>query len=393
MVQKVLRMTSRQILQDILTKACISLDEINWDTVNRKNIEPVYQSLQKLTKEEYDPVEQILHDIHDLATDIGVNAIIEMGQYSGETALAEQLPSDENAYGKAGWAWLHVPEVFTEAIKVWQVDRLSWWRKRDDIPCRQPHVDSVSLNALAREISEIYLREQGRGKCCSVETLERGSTTYFVVYPDDYAKSVHQHDADGTLRSHSFRATFELVFAYEQTNGTLELFAKGSRKLKEDLEDIFAEVILKEKLEFCYHPQVYQLDHLKYRSFPWATDPEDQIAVRVKQMRFKLVNNQRKIILEADAELGQNDIYDAIDECLNLGEIPVSSLLLTQITIEITLSGLPGRKAGSMTFTISTPNSCNLRDQRQERVDLALKYMQKWEIIRDKPTSAALQAN
>ena len=102
------------------------------------------------------------------------------------------------------WVWLNHRSVFEKAQIIYQIDHMSWWRKRNDLPQNTPDVSPAATDRLAREISTL-LRTQGRGRNCTVERIERGSIHYFFAYPDDFVQTVQMHNEESVLTVTPFR--------------------------------------------------------------------------------------------------------------------------------------------------------------------------------------------
>ncbi len=95
----------------------------------------------------------------------------------------------------------------------------------------------------------------------------------------------------GALERQVQKAAFEVVFAYNEASGTLDLFVQGDKDLRHDIDEIFARLILKEELPTeSAARQPYELNGLRSRDFDFPTDPEDSIQeVRVKALRLSIV--------------------------------------------------------------------------------------------------------
>jgi hypothetical protein len=84
-------------------------------------------------------------------------------------------------------------------------------------------------------------------------------------------------------------AHHELAHAPHQRRHLLEHGrhdAKVPAKLKLQLEQLFADVVLDTELGPWEPDAACELDHLKDRSFSLATDPEDRVRVQIRAMRF-----------------------------------------------------------------------------------------------------------
>jgi hypothetical protein len=209
----VLRQVPKPLLGRFFEKLEVPFPDVDWATLGERDVQPILGVLHGLTGSAVLPVENELRTVYEMACDGGINALIETAAALGDHTLAERMPQDQTAYGRAMWVWLHHADYFAQAGLLFQVEHLAWWRKRNDLPRASPRTKPDDLDVLKRGISQLLLTEQGRGRLCSVEVLERGRTVYFFVYPDDFVQSVQAHDDEGKLAPRAFRRTFHIVFA------------------------------------------------------------------------------------------------------------------------------------------------------------------------------------
>jgi len=205
-------------------------------------------------------------------------------------------------------------------------------------------------------------------------------------------QNVAVHDDDGQLAPRTFRPTFGIVFAFRRDEGSLELCAKVPARLKRRLEEIFADTVLGADLGPWNPDAAYELDHLKYRTFRLETDPDDRLRVSIRRMRLSLKQNRRRIWVEVDVDDPVDDIHTALEECLDEEHVPLSQVYVTQVTFCFEFLPLDGRAPGRMQFDVGYPNSCNLRSDRPERVELGQKYLKRWNIDRGRTAELALAA-
>ncbi len=276
--------------------------------------------------------------------------------------------------------WLEHPEYFANAGLVWQVEQLSWWRKRNDLPCQQPDTSASTLERLAKEISHLLLTSQGRGRLCSVEVLTRGATAYFFVYPDDFVQSVQEHDDEGQLAPRTIRRTFSIVFAYDSESGTLELFAKMPGKLKTKLEELFALHVLGHELTAWQPPAAFAVNQLRHESTTLPVDQQDAISVMVSRLVLGVIGSDQRLTLDADPKHGPRDIYDMIENFINPENLRVQDVVVKSATLLFEFHKLGDRKPGTARVVVTPPNTCNLRNLRPERVELIQKYLVRWGI-------------
>lgn len=381
-IPTVLRMVPNDLLKQFLEDLGHGEFDPKWDELKKRDdiVQPFLAYMDELPRPKYDELESGLHNVSDLASDGGFNALLEAGDACRIPNLGTLVPEDLCVWGRTMWVWLNHREIFDKAQILYQIEHMSWWRKRNDLPQNAPDLSKKAIDKLARDISTL-LKAQGRGKDCTVEKLKRGDMHYFFAYPDDFVQNVTVHDHESRLTVETFRQTLLIVFAYNQAEGSLEMCAKGLHKpVKEKLERIFAGAVLHWDLGGFDPDAAYELDQLKDPFFDLRTDPADRVSVRIRKMRLSSTNSGRRILIEVDDDDPDDDIHKAIEECINLDNAPLSEWHATLVTFCFEFKAMDGRKPGRQSFDVGYPRSCSLRNARPERVELIQKYLKRWKI-------------
>jgi len=382
--KRVLRQISNPMLKEFFRQQGHPL-EVAWEAISNTQVDDVFDAWQRLPDADRKAIEIILHDVHEMASDDnGTRVIIEEGQYHDED-LSPLLEPMESRYDKAVWTVMNRPAIWDAAVRFAKADTL-WggrsWVKRGNMPAAEPKSDPDTLQAFQEALSAFYRDRQGRGHHCKVEHFPRGSNhDYYFVYLSDYADTYINFDDAGHFQRTPERRAFEIVFAYDRESRTLEMYARGGRKVVEPLQRVFSRVILGEPLgEEEPGAQPYQLDGLMDRNFSFATDPEDGIEdVSLRTLRLSILGRRRgRITLEPDPDEGHDRIYEMLEEDLNRRRLPKSILQVTKATINFRLNG--GGRGNSLTFNVTYPNGCNLKSKREEQRLLGEKYLKRWQI-------------
>lgn len=380
-IPTVLRMVPNTLLKTFFASLGHEEFDPKWAELKEKEVTPILKYLDELPRDKLDEVESALHSVSDLASDDGLGVLLEAGKVCGVPNLGTLVPDKLSVSGRVMWIWLNHRSVFQKAEILHQIDHLSWWRKRNDLPRNTPDTSRHAIEKLACEISNL-LKEQGRGKDCTVETTTRGDVYYFFAYPDDFVENVLIHDSEGHLSPETFRQTLCVVFAYDLAEGSLELHAgRGIHKpIKEQLEVTFADAILHWELNAYDREAAYELDQLKDPLFNLTTDPADRLSVRIRKLRLSSANSGRRIHIEVDDDDPDDNIHTAIAECINLEKVPLSQWHVTLVTFRFEFLHTEGRKPGRQSLDVGYPRSCSLRNARPERVELIQKYLKRWKI-------------
>jgi hypothetical protein len=359
------------------------LADVGWDELGEMDADPVFEAWQALPETSRNDVERWFRAIADLANAEGLQTLIEEGQFHG-VDLTVSLDQLKGLHEKAFWVYLNQERIFTSAGRLNRADHLNgrYWKRRL-LPGKKPDISHPSRTLLADAISQYYREQQGRGEHCIVEVyLRRDKIHYFFAYPADYADTVIIYTDAGSLERQLQKAAFEVIFAYNEASGALDLFVQGDKKLRREMEAIFSRLILKEELP-AEEPDAspFELNGLRSRDFDFPTDPEDRIQeVRVKSLRLSLVGpGFGRITFESDARTKRGDIYELMDKALNHQRLNSETVNVTQATMQVTFatSGRPK----TITFQISYPDGCNLKDKPEH---LKIKeYLKRWGIARE----------
>lgn len=378
-IPTVLRMAPNALLKELFVAVEFLEFDGSWKGLKEREIEPIQRAISEAPREIQTRLETELHDLFALAYDAGIESILEAAELSGEEDFVARLPASGGVYHKVLWVRLNHPDVFARALRIHRFEVLSWWRKRNDLPAKQIQVDGELQERLAAAISNYFGGTQGRGFPCTVNHFTRGDgTEYFYAEPDDFAYEANQHNEEHQLTPVTIRTTFSVVFAYNSSEGSLELHTKVAAKAKRQLEKLFCEVVLGHELGDWKPEAAYELNHLKDRNFSLATDPEDRIRAQIRKMRLAAKNTGRRGTIEISHEF--DNIHDALDEWINPRQVPLNEVDATRVTFRFEFLELEGRKEGSETFDVAWPNTCNLNGRRPERVAIIRKCLKQWDV-------------
>mgnify|MGYP007059416960 CR=1 FL=1 len=155
---------------------------------------------------------------------------------------------------------------------------------------------------------------------------------------------------------------------------------------------MFAKTILEHELIPWPPEAAYQLDHLLNPQNALTTDPLDCVSARIRRVCLQIPNSRQRIALEAEPTGEPEEIYKMIDNLLNHDSVPISALRVVKVGITMKFQGEKWEKPSSMTFDVSMPNTCNLRNRKTRHADLARKYLIRWGIAHGKCSEVSAQS-
>ena len=366
-----LRLAPNALLKAYFAKKDL-LGEIEFDKLGETNVDPIMQAINGLLPGRQTKVEADFRAVNEMACAAGTRAILEEGTFHKKD-WSKAFEAMKNHYERAFWTFLHERDIFEVAGYFTEMDSLGSWRRRFAGRNLKPAVERSDLEALEKEVSAHYAKE-GRGHHCHVDNYLRQipERHCYFVYPEDYGTTDMEFDEKGEFKERSRKPAFEIIFVYRPEEGHLEASASGKKEQVEALMEVFGKTILGlPRLPDEEKEPEYNLSGLKNRDFEFRFAVTDGIeAVTVRQLRLDLPGDKgRRIILQASASPQKpKALYDLLDTALNKENLPLDSLTVSQAKLRIAFKAQPGQRAKTLTFEVSLPDRCTLKDDPHDQV-------------------------
>jgi hypothetical protein len=365
------------------------LDEVAFDELeeNGSTAEAIFQAFSALPEAQQAKIEAECQDIESMAHQAGVTALIEEATDFHQNAdFPQAINQLDSFHGKVMWAFLEYPNYWAGATSNLYAENIpdASWKKRNDLPHLPPHVEPEDTDRLADVLSHYFREREGRGRHCRVDVYRKGNKENFFAHISDFGQADPEWEGNA-LNTRARLPSFEIIFVYTQSEGSLDIHAPGNTKYAEDLQQIFADSILKldELDEFAGDNQVYKLDRLGNREFEFKKPEYSGIqSAVIKRLRLSLMGGgNRKVTVEADPQNNPKAIYDLIDK-LNPPPFHV-----TQAEIRVTfLAPLPGTRSKTRIFRITYPSWCNLRHVGRDDIIRNMLTASGIELVEPQPT-------
>jgi hypothetical protein len=353
----------------------------NFAAMTEAKIDPLFDAWKVLPDTQRNAMDVEFRDIFELGCEKGFCAIRDEALWHFEqgtdpnaySAFVDQLSALTNHFERAMVAFLDHGAFWKGATLFYHADTLTYWRKRKNLGHPVAAVDPASLAQLEGLISSYFHNTEGRGKNCVVEPFRRGTRDYFFAYPEDYSQNSPEWDSTGfAIRPHN--PAFELIFVYSQSEGTLDLSCRGSKKATEPLQGMFTTAILKLPVlpPDPKDQRIYDLAPLMQRNFAFTYDLASGIdKVTVKKLRLSArFKKGERVNLEADTTTNANAVYDLLDR---VGpSLPLHQYNVSQVELAVTMAAVGEKPAKTVTVSVSFPNSCSLK---YDALDLNLRKM------------------
>ncbi len=355
---------------------------IDWSKLQETDTEQVYSALQKLPENIRFRTENIFRQVNEMACAAGIRNLLEEGEsFFHQLKLADSFESMKNHHEIAFWMYLNHYDVFCIAESLYRMDSVGSWKQCAVYQGLTPKVEPEEIDKFADEIIEFY-KKQGRGRHCEIHNYKRENPERhcYFAYPEDYAKTELEYNDDGKLDNRNIKPAFEVIFVYRPESGILETNAKGKAADVKKLQESFCKTILTLVSMPDANSKEIKLEKLKDR-FAFPVNPQDGIKhVQLMMLQLELPGGKRRRMMFEDGsfESGQ-PIYDLIDKALDQENIPLSQVKAVKAKIKFEFEGVNGRKGKTVTFEISTPDRCTLKDDPLHQK--AKKYLEEWGLV------------
>lgn len=380
-LKKLLRQVGPELLRTYFNQRKL-LKRFDWSLLAGDPVEPLHRAIGDLSVDHRQAVETEFIRVTELADDAG--SVLIRGEVDAHGMLwGQRLCEMKNGYERAFLVLVEAPELLRTLVEFRDMDRFAAarWTRRTVGRGLRPRRDAETLKALANAVSLVFQR-QGRGRECHVDVHERQSPrrVCYFAYQEDFPQTTLGFDHKGNFGPQTVRTAIETIFVYYPDDGWLESVAPGSSALKDELAAAFCSRAL--GLDEAPPPSgrpPFDLALLKRRGFAFDTDPEDNIErVEVRQLRLDLPGASRPQIMVSTAarEYGGQSVHDVIDSVLNQARMPLSAMDVSKVKLCMKFRAGAGRRAKTVTFDITAPDRCNLKDTGVDAV--ARRYLRRW---------------
>jgi hypothetical protein len=390
-----LRQTQNSLIKQYFDINGIDLD-VDWQALTETAIGPLANALDALDEAELRRVDSDFSQVMQLACGKGVQAIIEEASLRNQD-WSEKFARMHSDYERAMWTFLNQPDSFKAAGAFHEMDRsaVNWHRF---VGFRlEPQADEESTAGFAKAMVCHY-RKQGLGRHCHVDVYRRVDPTRYCyfAYPEDAASTDLGYDERGRFKRRPRQSAFEVIFVYRPEGGILELHARGDKRQKEALAELFcvhALGLVRLPNEDGREP--FNLAVLKDPTFEFRCRAADRVqSVDVRLIRLDLPFDRasgasRRITLEAKStQEGPRALYGLIRDAINTSRIDMEDVQVGKAKLCFTFRPIGNERPKSLTFEIGYPDRCTLKDDPHDQI--ARRCLYEWGIAHNEGAPGAV---
>ena len=359
------RQASNTLLADYLEHQDVDLG-IDVRSLKARETEPITAAINELPDDTRSALDQDFRSVTTLADKAGLLHIIDEARYRG--IEIEAGLQDQNSFvNKSLWVFLAhraVHDVASQFAVPYTQGR--YWKRRLQVTSAPGIELETRKIALEAALKTYFVKEEGRGRACKIEYLERRPIHSFFAYPEDFSAAPLAWNSN-ELKPHRFRPAFEVIFVYHEIEGTLDIYFEGRKKTVERLWQFFAETVLGVADLPKAAESAYAIDQLKSPEVEFVRPPGSEIAdIRIKGLKFLVLGHRTTTLaLETDVSSDPNAIHSVVRRTFAVGAPEPNRFSLSQTKvigarIQATIDRRDGKKPRRRTFDISE-GSCNLK--------------------------------
>lgn len=362
---------------------------IDWGAMPRNNIDPLITAWEELEDAQKRHYQVVLQDVQHLADPKGQRVLIEELEWRHPGSLAKFAallsPSD-----KALWAFLKARDAFDAAAIFARAELLRNGQQANiwnSLPKKPIAITDDKLSLFEHQIRSYYWTREMRGELCKVHQYDRhDGSQYFFAYLPDWPDKRLCFDEEAQLTPREDAYAFSNAFVFEPTLGTIELIAKGGRKVRQELRRAFCWSMLGiEVSDDDPVKPVYQLDQLLDPSFAFETEESERIAdVKLRRIRIiprVLVPTIEQVEFRFSESTDLPGIRSFIAAQLASMQLTIDQVSVIQAGIQFQFMGDGTRKGRPMTVNVSCPNTCDLKSKPEEQEIIGRACFVRWGIL------------
>ena len=358
--------------------------DLDWSGDKRMLDAALLKDVQSLAPEQREAVYINFEDVQQLGDDAGQSAL---RTWVVDVETFDQL---DGAEAKGLFVLAANPKGFAHALSMAYAARQYHGRMWGGYYVSQPSVPSGTTEALAvfeAELRSIFADRDGSGRKLKVERFERPGTAepifQYSIFVESTPQSGLEFIDDQPCRT-TRRPVIEATLAYDPADGTIDIVARGSKRVRELVGEAFCETLLGADVELLPVSQrEFDLDRLRAPG-ELAFDPADGIrAVSVATLRLRdLTDTTGRVTL--DATNGPKSLYDKSQDWFgDANPLQSPNWTVEQAKLQILFHpDRPGHKDKKVSIELRVPNGSNIKEQIRHHDVIASKYLARWGLLR-----------
>lgn len=348
------------------------------------------------------PLDRHAHRILTLAEGRGVETITRVAAKLFEQTYIDAFAAQLDDLGRSLWLYQHQSLLFDEAENLFYADHYrNFGRMYEAFELdADTQVDFVWDDAVKQALeTEIQQKLELSGRC-TVTHLQVGKKDaagkevpqhlLIVRHGGPLSSIAEYHEADGSRQERYYRPLNEATLLFSPDEGLIEVFS-ASPSVRQQIAGCFAETGL--KLDLSGKPlTLKQYNLTRFLSSLRLTPPSvpgfDIEHVAVVEVDARPDNFKHRASLKVTVD---DDIEEVAEALFGKDHLFTRATCISRVVIAVRYTQHGTEKAKTLNITLSDPNRCNLRSNRDPvQRDLGYALLTAWGILRRvKPLTVA----
>lgn len=386
-IQKVVGATSPKVIQDYFHKRGLLKNISDFEELKSEMTIQEYKNIlnNEITTIEEGTLKQVLLDLHKiyiLSKDKPLALLmLDINSMDDKLYLIEEIQEKEieKNYDKLFYLLEKEEKFIDKKYSLYLLNSYSpsFWRRRStDIIRRKKDITEEEINALKKEIT-ISFKDITGGKNCVAKYVIDNGKDYLFITAEDIPTTLSlwiKGNVEGTL----VKPSFELAFVYDRYEGELDIcMAKGSMKIKKNMELLFSEYVLGEKIEEldidenAYDLEIIKVMLIEDKKMDFClveSKNVKDIFIRTLKLKDKIKERENITIDTGQNERfnsSEDDIYSSLIKLIKIDDssentIPISTLEIIHANLKVLYFDEVTKKEQKKSFSISKLSGCNL---------------------------------
>ncbi len=373
----VFRMADFTLLHKLFAAFGADVEISDWNKMGNQKAELLMALKDTLPSINKDRLESTLKKIHSLACPEGMQAISDAFDSVLPDDYTCLIQSGAGPYSRALHVCLNEPDVFQRALTLMKMFGSSWSNRLIRMPKVEPSVSPETISLLESDIESICSNYKEKGTVCSVECYEKDGIFYYYAWPDDYPEDIFIHDENKNLVHKIIRKTFTMAFSYDSVNGVCQISTRGSKEMKEELQDMFLIDILG-RLPHKSDVTPFNLSLFLHPNFSLSPEPGDPIIIRVGSITLSQ-GGKSKITIQP---LPNRTLWSELLRCSNREYLSVGNIKVENVNLSFTFLGPDNRRIKAVSFALR-PFQSTLKDETDPYTKKIIEYLKSRRIAND----------
>ncbi len=373
----IFRMAEIAFVKKLFEAFDAKVDLIDWKQMTNTTIGLLLKLKKLMPMENSNRLEATMRKIFTIACPEGMRVVADAFGSALPDDYCELVRTHANPYTIAILVAIRYPSVLQNALTLMKMYQSTWSNRLIRLPKAVPSTTPDTIKLIETDIEDICANYRETGTVCTVEHFEKDGVYYYYAWPDDYSEDILVHNDDRELVHKTVRKTFAIAFSYDSVNGVCQLASRGSKEMKEELQDMFLIDVLG-ALPKGRELAPYNLSLFLHPNFTLGPEPDENVTIRVTAIKL---SQNGKSNVAVNPQAGE-PLWSELKRCVNAEYMASDNIRVDEVALSFVFRGADDRRIKSVSFALR-PFQCTLKDESDPYSQKIAGYLKKRRIAND----------